>query len=79
MNEDAAKQSRKRTYWILGFVVVSSVLALLPIHSVPWLWAKTIFIALGAIAFGISSVRTSLRIRDEYWRERGKDPKHPER
>jgi len=31
------------------------------------------------VLYWIAAVRLSLWQRDEYWRERGRDPKHPER
>ena len=36
---------------------------------------QTIFV----IVLGTAAIRFSLWQRDEYWRERGRDPKHPER
>lgn len=55
------------------------ILSLLPIVTEPWLWIKAGVIAVGTIIFGIWATRFSPWQRDEYWRERGKDPKHPER
>lgn len=55
------------------------VLSFLPITSEPWLWTKLGIVAIGTIIFIIWATRFSLWQRDEYWREHGRDPKHPER
>ena len=51
----------------------------LPINSEPWVWIKVAVLVVGTIGFITWVTRFSLWQRDEYWRERGKDPKHPER
>lgn len=56
-----------------------ATLNFLPIEAEPWVWVKLAVLAVGTIVLGIWVARFSLWQRDEYWRERGKDPKHPER
>ena len=55
------------------------ILNFLPIESEPWVWGKVAVLAVGTIIFIIWASRFSLWQRDEYWRECGRDPKHPER
>ena len=64
---------------MMVYTPVMLVLSLLPTVTEPWLWIKAGIIVVGTIIFGIWATRFSLWQRDEYWRERGKDPKHPER
>ncbi|WAJ35070.1 hypothetical protein OUO20_09685 [Arthrobacter sp. FX8] len=66
-------------YFSLPFMVVSLILNFLPFDALPWQVAKAVFLLIGAVVLGIWVTRFSLWQRDEYWRERGKDPKHPER
>jgi hypothetical protein len=35
--------------------------------------------SIAVVVMGVQVTRFSLWQRDEYWRERGRDPKHPER
>jgi hypothetical protein len=63
----------------MALIFVSSVLSLLGIDSLPWLWARSILSAILAVVLIVSVTRFSLWQRDEYWREKGRDPKHPER
>ncbi|MFE5839336.1 hypothetical protein [Arthrobacter sp. NPDC056493] len=51
----------------------------LPMDNAPWLWIKVVLLGAAVILMGTMVTRFSLWQRDEYWRERGKDPKHPER
>jgi hypothetical protein len=44
-----------------------------------WLWTRTILFTIAVIVMIVLLTRFTLWQRDEYWRERGKDPKHPER
>lgn len=79
----ASPEVRRRlsrvVYFGLTLSLVSLVLILLPIESEPWLWARLGFLGAGTIILAVWVTRFSLWQRDEYWRERGKDPKHPER
>ncbi|MDP9889595.1 hypothetical protein [Pseudarthrobacter enclensis] len=60
-------------------MIVFAVLNLSPNIPLPWrivmLAAEVAF----AIVYGTAAVRLSLWQRDEYWREQGREPKHPER
>lgn len=60
-------------------LLVMTVVNFLPFETEPWLWTKLILSGAAAVVMGIKVTRFSLWQRDEYWRERGKDPKHPER
>ncbi|WP_285320690.1 hypothetical protein [Pseudarthrobacter sp. lyk4-40-TYG-27] len=77
--EEARRRITRLTYWSLPFVGVFAVLNLIP--NIPWPWriamlaVEVVFV----IVYGRAVIRSSLRHRDEYWRERGRDPKHPER
>jgi hypothetical protein len=79
----ASPEVRRRlariAYFAVPFTVVSLVLQLLPFDSVAWQVAKTAFLFVGVIVLGVWVTRFSLWQRDEYWREQGRDPKHPER
>lgn len=55
------------------------ILTLLPMDTEQWVWIKVAILATGTIILAVWATRFSLWQRDEYWRERGKDPKHPER
>ena len=55
------------------------ILVALPIDTEPWVWIKLSILATGTIVLAVWATRFSLWQRDEYWRERGKDPMHPER
>jgi uncharacterized membrane protein len=76
---DVLRRLRRLTGYLLVYGPVMLVLSLLPITTEPWLWIKVAIIATGTIILGIWVTRFSLWQRDEYWRERGKDPKHPQR
>lgn len=64
---------------MLAFAPVMLILTLLPIDAEPWVWVKMAILASGTIVLTVWTARFSLWQRDEYWRERGRDPKHPER
>lgn len=70
---------RRLLYWMWAFLLTLTVLTFLPVESEPWLITKGIITIAMAVVIGIKVTRFSLWQRDEYWRERGKDPKHPER
>jgi hypothetical protein len=59
--------------WVMG------ILVFWPADSEPWLIAKAVIAGVLAVVMCIKATRFSLWQRDEYWRSRGKDPKHPER
>lgn len=80
--EDMQRRLRRILHWtfpITAIMLVSTVLSILGIDSEPWFWTRTILLAIAAIVMIVLITRFSLWQRDEYWRERGKDPKHPER
>lgn len=77
--EEARRRITRLTYWSLPFVGVFALLNLIP--NLPWTWRIVMLAAevVFAVVYGTAVVRLSLWQRDEYWRERGRDPKHPER
>lgn len=60
------------------FMVVSLALDSVPLGD-PWLQIKTGILLVGTIVLVVWVTRLTLWQRDEYWRERGRDPKHPQR
>jgi MFS family permease len=80
--EDMHRRLKRVLYWTFPITVamlVSSFLGILGIDSEPWRWTRTILFAIAAVVMIVLITRFSLWQRDEYWRERGRDPKHPER
>lgn len=77
--EEARRKITRITYWSLPSLIVFGVWNLIRNIPLPWriamLAVETVFV----IVFGTAVIRFSLWQRDEYWRERGRDPKHPER
>jgi uncharacterized membrane protein len=61
---------------------VSLIRAFIPaLRTEQWEWLTWILLAIQAIVLVIAIVylvRFVLKQRDDYWRERGKDPKRPE-
>ncbi|GAB12899.1 hypothetical protein ARGLB_028_00240 [Arthrobacter globiformis NBRC 12137] len=76
---EVQRRFRRLGRFMVIYTPVMLLLSFLPIVTEPWLWIKVGVIVVGTIIFGIWVIRFSLWQRDEYWRERGKDPKHPER
>jgi hypothetical protein len=78
----ASPEAKRRltgiSYFLLPFALIT-VLLNFPPSGEPWLQVKTAIKVVGAIVFCIWVTRFSLWQRDEYWRERGRDPKHAER
>jgi hypothetical protein len=64
---------------MLIFTPILLILNFLPIDSEPWIWVKVGILSTGTVILLVWVIRFSLWQRDEYWRERGRDPKHPER
>lgn len=59
-------------------VIVFLVPALLPRElREPWEWVVVVVQALITVGLVIYLVRFVRKQRDDYWRERGRDPKHP--
>lgn len=63
----------------MPFVIIFAVLNFFPDIPMPWLIAKGSLGIIFVIALGTAVIRFLRWQRDEYWRERGRDPKHPER
>ncbi|WP_317983602.1 hypothetical protein [Pseudarthrobacter sulfonivorans] len=67
------------TRYMMVFTPVMLILTFMPIDTEPWVWIKLGILAMGTTILIVWATWFSLWQRDEYWRERGKDPKHPER
>jgi hypothetical protein len=79
-NEEIQRRLRRILYWsfpVTALMLLSSVLSLFGIDSEPWLWTRTILLTIAVVVMIVLLTRFLLWQRDEYWRERGKDPKHP--
>ena len=80
--EELQRRLQRIFRWFLPVMVImliSTVLSLVGIDSEPWLWTRTILFSIAVLVVGVQITRFSIWQRDEYWRERGRDPKHPER
>ncbi|WP_324644851.1 hypothetical protein [Pseudarthrobacter sp. LT1] len=77
--EEARRRLTRIAYWSLPFMIIFGVWNFIPNISLPWLIAKVAVQTIFVIVLGAAAIRFSLWQRDEYWRERGRDPKHPER
>lgn len=80
--EELQRRLRRIIFWffpVMVLMLISTVLSIAGIDSEPWLWTRTVLFAIATVVFGVQVTRFSLWQRDEYWRERGRDPKHPER
>jgi hypothetical protein len=78
--KDGAKRRPNRlAYFSLALALATITLNLMPSNSEPWAWIKVAVLAAGTTFLIIWVTRFSLWQRDEYWRERDRDPKHPER
>jgi hypothetical protein len=80
--EEIQRRLQRILRWFLPVMVImliSTVLSLFGVDSEPWLWTRTILLGIAVVVMGVQITRFSLWQRDEYWRERGRDPKHPER
>lgn len=75
----ATRRLRRLNYFSLPALAVALVLTFIPNPPLPLLIAKVALMAILVVVVGFVSIRFSLWQRDEYWRERGRDPKHPER
>lgn len=73
------RRFRRLTYYMMFFMPIALALNLLPFTTEPWIWIKVAILGAGVTVLGVWATRFSLWQRDEYWREQGKDPKHPER
>ena len=77
--EAARRKITRITYWSLPFMIIFGVLNFFPDIPLPWVIAKVAVEIVFVIVLGVAVIRFSLWQRAEYWRERGRDPKHPER
>lgn len=78
-NNDAKQRLNRIAYFSVALALATITLNFMPIDSDPWAWIKLAVLAAGTTLLVIWVMRFSLWQRDEYWRERGRDPKHPER
>ena len=76
---EVKRRLSRLTYYGGALALAMITLSFLPIDAEPWVWVKLAVLAVGTIIFLIWVTRFSLWQRDEYWRQRGKDPKHPDR
>jgi hypothetical protein len=79
VSEEVKRRFSRLTRYMMAFTPVMLILTFLPIDTEPCVWIKLAILAIGTIIMIVWASRFSLWQRDEYWRERGKDPKHPER
>lgn len=78
-----ASREKPVSYPALTALAVAVVVVLIPawipaLHTEPWEWIVVAAQAIVVVALGVYLVRFVGKQRDDYWRERGKDPKHPE-
>jgi hypothetical protein len=76
---EVQRRHRRLTYYMMFFMPIALALNLLPVTTEPWIWIKVAILVAGVTVLVVWATRFSLWQRDEYWREQGKDPKHPER
>lgn len=77
--DEARRRITRITYWSLPFMLVFAVWNLIPNIPDSLRFAMLPVEAVFVVVYGTAVIRFSLWQRDEYWRERGRDPKHPER
>ena len=81
--KEEVQQRLQRTFWwflpVMVIMLISTVLSLVGVDSEPWFWTRSILFGIAAVVFCVQVTRFSLWQRDEYWRVKGRDPKHPER
>lgn len=77
--EEARRRITRLTYWSLPFIIFLAVWNLIPNVPDDWRIAMVPVQVVLVVVYGTAVIRFSLWQRDEYWRERGRDPKHPER
>jgi hypothetical protein len=79
VSDEVKRRFQRLLYWMWACILIMTILSFWPTDYEPWLWTKTVLMLVAVTVMGIKVTRFSLWQRDEYWRERGKDPKHPER
>ena len=77
--DEARRKITRITYWSMPFMLLFAVWNLIPNIPDAWRFAMIPVEVVFVIVYGTAVIRFSLWQRDEYWRERGRDPKHPER
>jgi hypothetical protein len=78
-SEEVKRKFARLSRYMLVFTPIMLILNFLPIDSEPWIWMKLAILAIGTGILLVWAIRFSLWQRAEYWKERGRDPKHPER
>jgi phosphatidylserine synthase len=64
---------------MVAMVAVFLIPAWIPaLRTAPWEWIVVAIQAILTVALVVYLVRFVRKQRDDYWRERGKDPRHPE-
>lgn len=64
---------------MVAVVAVFLIPAWIPaMRAEPWEWIVVVIQTIFTVAMVVYVVRFVRKQRDDYWRERGKDPKHPE-
>ncbi|MBT2598119.1 hypothetical protein [Arthrobacter sp. ISL-72] len=79
VNQEGRRRLNRIAYFGGALALAMITLNFLPIDSEPWVWIKLAVFAAGTTLYVIWVTRFSLWQRDEYWRERGRNPKHPQR
>src|SRR5688500_3070208 len=80
--EELQRRLQRILRWFLPVTIImliSTVLSLVGVDSEPWFWTRSILFGIAAVVLCVQVTRFSLWQRDEYWREKGRDPKHPDR
>lgn len=78
-----APQRQRFPLRALVAIAAAVALILLPgwipaLHTAPWEWIILAVQAVLMVLMVVYLVRLVRKQRDDYWRERGSDPKHPE-
>jgi hypothetical protein len=76
--EEARRKLTRIEFWSLPFLIIFGVWNVIPNISLPWLIVKMGVQTIFVIVLRTAAIWFSLWQRDEYWRVRGRDPKHPE-
>lgn len=77
--EEARRKINRISYLSVPFMAVFGAWNLIPNIPEAWRLAVLAIEAIFLVLFVRAVIRFTLWQRDEYWRERGRDPKHPER
>jgi amino acid transporter len=81
--KEEVQRRLQRTFWwflpVMVIMLISTALNLAGVDSEPWLWTRTGLFSIAVVVLCVQVTKFSLWQRDEYWREKGRDPKHPDR